>query len=163
MAIGTGAAILGAAAIGAGTTAVVSAQQRRAQREAQERAQEEARQAEARATEEARRTEERIEAATALTPEEQARRERTFALEERRLPLLEERAGRPGEELIRGAGPRLDPSTQLGVPDTGQRSCPHRSRWPARRSRTRARSWAPTAESCAAKQQLSRETDERAS
>jgi len=58
-----------------------------------------------RARTEADRILEAIIKATGLTPGERGREERMFGLEEKRLPFLEERAGRPGEELLRGAGP----------------------------------------------------------
>lgn len=91
--------------VGAAVAGVGAAKAAKEQRKAVESAQQAAVAQEERATVEARRTEERIEAATRLTPEEKARETRAFELEERRLPVLEERAGVPGEELIRRAGP----------------------------------------------------------
>ena len=98
-------AIAATAAIGA-TTAAVSAQQSKAKK-AKGEVEQAARVAAAEKEEKeaaALRAEEKIEAATEMTPEELAREETTFALEERQLPFLEERARTPGEELIRGAG-----------------------------------------------------------
>lgn len=89
--------VVAAAAIGLGGT-IYATQQRK---KSEKRAREAAERAESKAREEAR----RVEEATALTPEEQTREERAFGLEKRRLPILEERAGMPGEELIRGTGP----------------------------------------------------------
>lgn len=93
---------LAVVAIGAGAAAYGGAQQK----SAAENAQQQAIEAEERARERAGESTARIEAATRLTPEEQAREKETFALEEERRTELQRRESLAGEELLKEVGPQ---------------------------------------------------------